>query len=159
MFKRPAAKGHRDRTSPSRVLRTTLEAEALRLRRDGHCFDEIAEMLGGNMTESKVQYMVQAALERKGKPEANDLRQQLLDQMDRLMNRAIRIAKQDKNDRVAALNAAVNIANRMAALTGADAPKAVDIKDDRQHGVDPTAREALVARLAQEAVEDEPEGS
>lgn len=154
----PTQKGYRDRTSPQRVVRTALEAEALRLRRDGHTFEEIAEMLGGNLDEGKVQYMITAALERKGKPEANHLRQQMLDQLDVVANRALRIAKKDGPDRVAAINAYVNVVGRMSALIGADAPKQVDLKDDRQHNPDATARSKLVERLAEEARREESEG-
>lgn len=156
MFKRPATKGHRDRTSPSRVARTTLEAEALRLRRDGHCFDEIAEMLGitGKDPESKVEYLIRTALERKGKPDANAIRSDLLDRMDRLYNRALRIAKKDGPDRVAAINAAVNVATRMSALVGSDAPKQVDLKDDRQLPSDPATRQKFLEELARKVDEE-----
>lgn len=159
-YNAPAQKGHRDRTSPQRIARTTLEAEALRLRRDGHAFDEIAEMLGitGKDPDSKARYLVESALERKGKPDANAIRNDLMDRMDRLYNRALRIAKQDKPDRVAAINAAVSVAARMAALVGSDAPKQVDLKDDRQHSLDATSRQKLVERLAQEAEQAESEG-
>ena len=160
MHRRPATSGHRDRTSPDRVARTTLEAEALRLRRDGHAFDEIAEMLGitGGNAESKVEYLIRSALERKGKPDANALRAEQLDRLDRLFNRAMRIAKQDKPDRVAAINAAVNVAARMSALVGTDAPKQVDIKDDRVQPIDQAAAEKLVERLAEEARREAAEG-
>jgi len=161
VYNRPATRGHRDRTSPERVQRTTLEAEALRLRRDGHAFDEIAEMLGisGRDPDAKARYLVETALERKGKPDANALRTDMLDRLDRLFNRAMRIANQNKPDRVAAINAATNVAARMSALVGSDAPKQVDIKDDRAAPIDPAAAEKLVARLAQEALREQSEGS
>lgn len=158
MHRRPATKGHRDRTSPQRVARTALEAEALRLRRDGHAFDEIAEMLGGTMNEGKVEHLIRSALERKGKPDANAIRDDLLDRMDRLYNRAWRIAQKDGPDRVAAINAGVNVAARMAALVGTDAPKQVDIKDDRQLPIDEAAAAKLVERLAEEARREESGG-
>lgn len=140
-----------------RVARTQLEAEAMRLRRDGHGFDEIAETLGLK-DESAAYYMVTAALERKGKPEAHQLREQMVDRLDVLANRAIRIAKRDGADRVAAINAAVNVFNRIAALTGADAPKQIDLKDDRQLPPDAASRAKFLERLAEEARAAEPEG-
>ena len=160
MHKRKPTKGHQDRTSPQRIVRTTLEAEALRLRRDGHTFSEIAEMLGmteGN-AEQKVSTLITSALARKGKPEADQLRSSMLDQLDILMNRAIRIARADGPDRVAAINAATNVANRMSALIGADAPKQVDLKDERQLPPDAAARKKFLERLAQEAEPEEPAG-
>lgn len=160
MFRRKPTKGHQDRTSPQRIVRTTLEAEALRLRRDGHTFAEIAEMLGitEGDGEQKVSTMINAALARKGKPEADQIRSSLLDQLDIMMNRAIRIAKTDAPDRVAAINAATNVANRISALIGADAPKQVDLKDDRQLPPDAAARKKFLERLAAEAEPEEPGG-
>lgn len=146
-------RGTKDRSSPYRVQRTELEAQALRLRRDGHGFDEIAEILGLE-NEGKAYYLVTAALERKGKPEANDLREQMADRLDVLFNRAMRVARTDGSDRIAAINAAVNVANRISALKGLDAPKQIDLKDDRQLPPDAAARKKFLERLAQEARED-----
>ena len=161
MYNAPSQKGHRDRTSPERVARTTLEAQALRLRREGHAFDEIAEMLGitGKDPEAKARYLVESSLERKGKPDANRLREDMLDRMDRLYNRAMRIAMKDGSDRVAAINAATNVAARMAALVGADAPKQVDVKDDRQLPSDPATRSKFLEELARKTAATESPGS
>lgn len=153
MYNAPSQKGHRDRTSPERIARTTLEAQALRLRREGHAFDEIAEMLGitGRDPESKARYLVESSLERKGKQDANAIRADLIDRMDRVFNRAFRIARQNGPDRVAALNAATTAAARIAALAGSDAPKQVELKDDRQSApVDSATAEGIVAQLAAE---------
>lgn len=149
--------GTRDRTSPYRVARTSLEAEAIRLRRDGHGFDEIAEILNLD-SEQKAYYLVTAALERKGKPEANDLREQMIDRLDVLFNRAVRIAKSDASDRVSAINAAVSVANRISALTGIDAPKQIDLKDDRQLPPDAATRSKFLEKLAEEARREEQAG-
>lgn len=159
-YNTPAQKGHRDRTSPERIARTTLEAEALRLRREGHAFDEIAEMLGisGKDPDAKARYLVETALERKGKPDANALRHDMDDKLDRLYNRAWRIAQKDGPDRIAAVNACVNVIARRSALVGADAPKQVDLKDERTHSLDATSRQKLVERLAAEAEQAESEG-
>lgn len=151
-------KGARDRSSPYRVARSGLEAEAIRLRRDGHGFDEIAEILG-LPDENKAYYLVTAALERKGKPEANELREQMVDRLDVLFNRAVRIAKSDASDRVSAITAAVGVANRIAALKGLDAPKQVDLKDDRQLPPDAAARQKFLEKLAEEARREGSEGS
>lgn len=152
-------KGARDRSSPYRVARTALEVEAIRLRRDGHGFDEIAEVLNlqGKDPEAQAYNLVTAALERKGKPEANELREQMVDRLDVLFNRAVRIAKSDSQDRVSAISAAVGVANRISALKGLDAPKQVDLKDDRQQPPDAAARAKFLARLAEEARREQPE--
>lgn len=150
--------GGKDLTSTRRTVRTSLEAEALRLRRDGHGFDEIAEILGVK-DEQAAYYLVKAALDRKGKPEADQLRQQMLDNLDVLANRAIRIAKSDRPDSVSAINAAVNVYNRMAALSGADAPKKVDVTDERQLPPDAASRQKFLERLAEEARSKGSEGS
>lgn len=157
-FNSPSQKGHRDRTSPTRVARTSLEAQALRLRREGHAFDEIAEMLGisGPNREDKARYLVTSSLERKGVQDANALRTEMLDRMDRLFNRAMRIALKDGSDRVAAINAATSVAARMAALVGADAPKQVDLKDDRQLPSDPATRSKFLEELARKTAATEP---
>lgn len=156
----PGQKGHRDRTSPTRIQRTTLEAQAVQYRREGHSFSEIAEMLGisGRDPDARARYLVETALERKGKPDVNAHRTDQLDRLDRLFNRAMRIALQDKPDRVSAINAAVNVASRMANLMGTDAPKQLDIKDERSAPVDEAAAKKLVERLAQEAQREQSGG-
>lgn len=154
-------KGARHRTSPVRIARTTMEAECLRLRAKGYTCSEIAEMIGmtGNRASEKVNTIIYNALERKGKPEASDVRNDLYDRLDKLYNRAARIAVSDAPDRVAALNAAVSISSRMAALTGADAPKQVDLHDDRQLPADPATRKKFLEDLARKAAAEGDAGS
>jgi len=153
-------RGTKDRTSARRIGRAGLEAEALRLRREGHNLDEIARILSpsGTMTESQVQYMIQESLKRNVDAPAEDVRRDELDRLDRLYNRAYRIAMGDKPDRVSAINAATNVMNRRAALLGLDAPKKVDLNDERKHDLPKTAIQDLVARLAEEAQRDGSDG-
>lgn len=153
-------RGHKDRTSPRRIGRAELEAEALRLRRDGHNLDEIARILSpaGTMSEAQVQYMIQTALKRKVDEPADDVKRDELDRLDRLYNRALRIAMKEATDRVPAINAALNVMNRRAALLGLDAPKKVDLNDERSHDLPKTAIADLVARLAKEADQDGTDG-
>jgi hypothetical protein len=154
-------KGHRVRTSAQRIMRTTIEAECLRLRAKGYTCLEVAEMLGitGVDPEGRVNYIVKAALERKGKPEASQVRNDLYERLDRQYNIAMGIVRKNGADRVAALAAATAISARMSALVGADAPKELDIKDDRVKPIDPAAAAQLVERLAEEARSEEAEGS
>jgi DNA-binding transcriptional regulator LsrR (DeoR family) len=124
----------------------------MRLRRDGYSFAEIAEML--NVTskdaENKVRYLVEAGLARITRPAAESLRDEMEDRLDQLFNRSMRIAKADGPDRVAAINAAVNVANRISALRGLDAPKQVDLKDERQSPPDDAAKQKFLEGLAEE---------
>lgn len=151
-------RGTKDRTSARRIDRAQLEAEALRLRRDGHNLDEIARIMGGTMNEGQVQYLIQTALRRRADEPAEDVRRDELDRLDRLYNRALRIAMKESTDRVPAINAALNVMNRRAALLGLDAPKKVDLNDERQHDLPKTAIQDLVARLAAEAQRDGSDG-
>lgn len=130
----------------------------MKLRREGHSFDEIKEIMGLPNEETAYRLVVQG-LERKGKPEANDLRSEMLDRLDILANRSIRIARSDAPDRVSAINAAVNVFARMSAIAGTDAPKQVDLKDDRMQPTDPAARKKFVERLAAEALAQQSGGS
>lgn len=148
-------KGQRDRTSPARIARTTLEAECLRLRAKGYSFTEIGEMVGMECANpgARVEAIILAALERKGKPDAEKIRTEQYERLDKLFNRAARIATSDAPDRVAALNAAVSISARMASLTGADAPKVLDANVNHNH-VAPAPVSKLVERLAAELGEE-----
>lgn len=151
-------RGTKDRTSARRIDRAGLEAEALRLRRDGHNLDEIAQIMGGTVTEAQVQYMIQTALKRKVDEPLEDVRRDALDKNDRLYNFAWRRAQKGGSDCVQALNACLNAEARRAILLGLDAPKKVDLNEVRNRDIPTTVIEDLVARLAQEAKRDGSDG-
>ena len=153
-------KGAKARTSPRVIAKAELAAQCLKLRREGLTLDEIARRVSvdGSSTvdEQTVSLLIQGALRELVRPAAEDLRLQELDNLERIYNRSMRIGLSDKaRDRVPALNTALKAMERRAALMGLDAPKQVDIKDERQHTPAEAAKEAVLDQLAAEAGEEE----
>lgn len=158
----PRKKGSKMRTTPQHVARRTLAQRCLELRREGYTNATIADMLnepGGTLDEGKVAGLILGELNRMGRAATEDVRTEELDRLDRIFNRALSLGLSDKaRDRVPALNAALKAMERRAALLGLDAPKQIDLKDDRQHVPPATAIEEVLARLAQEADKERPAG-
>lgn len=160
---RPFRAGQKARTGPVHTRKVELGLEALRLSREGHNLDEIAEMLGGGpgtrFTEYEVHELIKGALAKKAKPILDEVRDQELDRLDRLYNMSMKIAMKQGADRVAALNASINIMKRRAELLGLDAPKKVDLHDNRSRDLPTSSIEAFVDGLVQAVGADRPEGS
>lgn len=149
-------KGTRGRTTGQAIERAALAARCLELRREGLSNKEIADRLSvdesSTLNESRVSTLITGALRDMIRPASTELIVEEVDRLDRLFNRAYRIAMGDNNrDRVPALAAALKAMERRSALLGLDAPKQVDIKDDRTHAPDQATIEAVVAQLAAEA--------
>ncbi len=154
---RPTARGTKQRTSAQAIVRAELAAECLRLRRSGHTFSEIAEMVGMECKnpEHRVRTIVEAELRALKRPVADDLINEELDILDRVINRGLRLMSGSDRDRVQAGNMVLSAQKRRAELLGLDAPKKVDLKDERQHDIPTSTVAAVVAQLAAELGEDE----
>lgn len=151
-------KGHKKRTSPATVERGQVAAQCLRLRRSGHSFLEIAEMVGITCAhpENRVRDIIEQELKALKRPATEDLISEELDILDRVINRNLRIMASDARDRVAAGNAVLAAQKRRADLLGLDAPKRVDLKDERSHDIPLSTVAAVVAELAAEFEQEQP---
>lgn len=118
------------------------------LRREGHTCEEIASIVGGDLNEAKVQYMIEQCLKRYVEPATEHVRKEELDRLDRLYNKAFRVVEENGQDRIPALNSAINVMKRRSELLGLDAPKKVDLKDERTNRPTATAISDFVDGLA-----------
>lgn len=157
-IKRPLRKGTKDRTSPEAVGRAELASECLRLRRSGHSFREIAEMVGitTRHPENTVREIIEKELKAIKRPAASELINEELDILEQVINRGLRLMKADGRDRVGAGTMVLNAQKRRAELLGLDAPKKVDLKDERTHDIPTSTVAAVVAQLAAEFEQEGP---
>lgn len=148
-------KGTHARTTPGAIARNNLAQTILALRREDVTYPEIARRLSvdgsATITEARCRELADNELRRLIKPDAEALRRQHLDRLDRLYNRAAKIAMSDKGDRIPALQAALKALERESTLMGLDAPRQTEIKDTTPRDIAPATVQDVVAQLAEEA--------
>jgi hypothetical protein len=152
-------KGYKARTDAGTIARRTLAQQCMRLRADGLTHQQIVDRLDpdglGKMDVTRVRDLINQEIKAQGVPSVEELRAEMIQQADRLFNRAVQIAMKDGNrDRVPALGMAFKAQERVAALMGLDAPKQTEIKDTTPREVAPTTAEDVMAQLAAEAIAD-----
>ena len=156
---RTKLRGQRPQTDAPTVARRTMAQTALRLRADGYTYAQIREKLDpegqSTLTNYRLRELVEEEMNRQGKPSVDQLRDEMLEQADRLFNRAFQIAMKDTNrDRVAAMGMALKAQERIANLMGLDAPKQTEVKDTTPRVIAPATVEDVLAQLAEEARAD-----